>query len=186
MNKDFKYEIKTERLYLRPYQKEDIPAVFKVLFKNPEIAKWMLFDPPKKITETQAFFEESRKNFPEKGITFVILENKKFAGILGLEFEKQKYGTKINSSRLGYWLDPASHGRGIMTEAVKGVINFAFQKLRLHKIETGHFTGNVSSQRVIEKCGFRKIGVHKKHFFRHNQWLDHLEYEKLAPKDSDV
>jgi RimJ/RimL family protein N-acetyltransferase len=180
MNKNIGYEIKTERLVLRPYVEEDVPSIFKVLSEHPEITKWMLFDPPKKIAETQAFFEESQKNFPDKGITFVILENKKFAGILGMGFEKQKYDTKIDSSSSGYWLDPTFHGRGIMTEAVKGVIDFAFKTLKLHKIELGHFVENNASRRVIEKCGFRKIGVREKHFFRNGKWRDNIEYEKIS------
>ncbi len=183
MKTNIKYEIKTERLFLRPYQEEDVSAVFMVLSAHPEITKWMLFDPPRKIGDTREFFKQSQKNFPKKGVVFSIFEDDKFAGIVGLEFEMKKYNTNINLARIGYWLDPAFHGRGIMTEAASAVIDFAFLKLGIHKVETGHFAKNEASRRVIEKCGFRKIGVREKHFFRHGKWEDHVEYERIVSDD---
>ncbi len=181
MKTNINYEIKTERLFIRPYAEEDVPSVFKVLSAHPEITKWMLFDPPKNIEETREFFIQCQKNFPDNGIVFCIFEDNKFAGIAGLEFETQKYGTKVISSRLGYWLDPVFQGRGIMTEAAKAVIDFAFNSLGTHKIETGHFVVNPTSGRVIEKCGFRKVGIKEKHYFREGEWQDHVEYELVRP-----
>jgi len=178
---EYHYEIKTERLLLRPYSEEDVPSVFMVLSAHPEITKWMLFSPPQKIDDTREFFLQSQKDFPDKGVVFCIFEDDEFAGIISLEFQTQKYGTKINLARLGYWLDPAFHGRGIMTEAASAVIDFAFNTLKIHKIETGHFAENDASRRVIEKCGFRKIGTKEQHYFRNEKWHDHVEYERISP-----
>ncbi len=55
---------------------------------------------------------------------------------------------------IGYTLHPDYWGRGYVPEAARALIDEAFKKLGLHKIELTCFGYNVQSQRVAEKLGF--------------------------------
>lgn len=58
---------------------------------------------------------------------------------------------------IGYVINRNYWGKGYMTLACRAVMNFAFEYLKLSKIEIGHYKDNIGSQRVIEKCGFNFV-----------------------------
>lgn len=60
---------------------------------------------------------------------------------------------------LGYVLDEKFWGKGLVAEATKEVIRFAFEKLELDLISVYHYPFNDRSKRVIEKCGFKYEGT---------------------------
>jgi len=176
------FEIRTDRLFLRPIDSSDAPEIFKIATEFPEITKFMIWNPPKKIEETEAFVERKKKEFPEKSVVWVIFFEEKFAGIVGLEGIERILNQKwrLDCVELGYWLAPPFHRHGIMTEAVREVCKFGFEKLKLHKIECTHIVENVASQKTMEKCGFRLVGIKKSHLFFHEKWWDLNLYELLA------
>lgn len=179
--KSIQYEIKTERLFLRPKRMEDVSRVFEILNENPEMTRFMSFDPPEKIEDTQKFFLEKEKEFPEKSVVWSIFFQDKLVGIISLEdICRTQNAWKIDRAELGYWLDPLFHGQGIMTEAGQAVLAFGFEKLGLHKITVGHLPQNSASQRVIEKLGFRFVGELRDHFFRFGQWWNDKQYEMIV------
>jgi ribosomal-protein-alanine N-acetyltransferase len=179
MNPDkIDYDIKTERLFLRPLQDEDVPKMFAILQKYPDITKFMSFEPPQKEEETRGFFYESQKSFPEKSIRWGIFLEGKFVGIIALEGIERKMRAWITeTAEIGYWLSPEFHNQGIMTEAGKAVLGFGFERLKLHKITINHISENIASQKVIEKMGFRYVGEMKDHFFRSKKWMSDKLYE---------
>ena len=67
----------------------------------------------------------------------------------------RKYN-KVKS--LGFSLDEAYWNKGIMTEAVKLVIDYVFTKTDCEVLEVGHHSDNFASKKVIEKCGFQYDG----------------------------
>lgn len=69
--------------------------------------------------------------------------------------------------------------RGYMTEAVKAVISFGFERIHLHKIQVSHKAGNISSKRVIEKCGFVYEGTLRDYFYHGDGYTDRLFYSML-------
>lgn len=62
---------------------------------------------------------------------------------------------------IGYVLSSAYWGRGLMPEAVRAVIEYAFGTLGLEALTVAHFPENVRSKRVIEKCGFTYYGYRR-------------------------
>ena len=75
---------------------------------------------------------------------------------------------------LGYRLDEQLQGKGYMTQAVKAVVDYAFQTMRLHRIEANVMPRNIASRRVLEKCGFREEGLAKKYLKIGGVWEDHI------------
>ena len=59
----------------------------------------------------------------------------------------------------GYWVAPKYAGQGMATEAANAAIRYAFGHLGAKAISIGYFDGNEASRRIVEKLGFRKLGV---------------------------
>jgi RimJ/RimL family protein N-acetyltransferase len=66
-------------------------------------------------------------------------------------------------SGMGYWLAERARGRGIATEAVRLLAGWAFRVLRLDRLEVMIHPENVASQRVAERCGFKREGLRRSH-----------------------
>lgn len=149
--------LETERLRLRSWTLEDLDDFYeyaKSLDVGPD-AGW----------KPHACKEESEKilrSFIENDDIWAIelKENSKVIGSVGLHKDTSRSG--INSKMLGYVLSKVYWGQGIMPEAVKAVIKYAFEEERLELISVQHFRFNSKSKRVIEKCGFKYEGTLRK------------------------
>ena len=60
---------------------------------------------------------------------------------------------------VGYWLDPSARGRGLMTQAVRAVVQWAREEHGIHRLFLTTHPDNVASQRVAEKAGFARVGM---------------------------
>jgi RimJ/RimL family protein N-acetyltransferase len=71
-------------------------------------------------------------------------------------------------AELGYALNPAYWGQGLVTEAGLKVLEFGFDSLELKRIEAGTFLDNYQSQRVCEKLGMTREGVQRNGYIRYD------------------
>ncbi|MFD1864579.1 GNAT family N-acetyltransferase [Planococcus sp. FY231025] len=83
------------------------------------------------------------------------------------------------SALVGYSIDKASTGKGIATEAVKLVLTFGFEQLRLHRIEAYVSPRNAGSIRVLEKSGMQQEGLLREFLYINGEWEDHYQYALL-------
>jgi ribosomal-protein-alanine N-acetyltransferase len=74
---------------------------------------------------------------------------------------------------VGYWIDEAYAGRGIITRAVAMAIDHCFVSVGLHRIEVAIRPENVSSLRVVEKLGIKEIGYAPRYLHIDGAWRDH-------------
>ena len=77
-----------------------------------------------------------------------------------------------HKAEVGYWLANPYWGQGIMSQVVKEVCNFGFDKMALVRIYGYVFSTNIASARVLEKCGFEKEGILRKAFARGEKLFD--------------
>lgn len=77
---------------------------------------------------------------------------------------------------VGYWIDQAYAGRGIMPRAVALVVDHCFTVAGLHRIEIAIRPENTNSLRVVEKLGLREIGYAPKFLHIDGAWRDHRLY----------
>ncbi|KAB8292799.1 GNAT family N-acetyltransferase [Bifidobacterium avesanii] len=70
-----------------------------------------------------------------------------------------------NALELGYWLGRPFWGLGYMSEALRAVIDYAFDALHVDAVWGAHYTENARSGRVMEKCGMRMAGGSKHDYF---------------------
>ena len=77
---------------------------------------------------------------------------------------------------MGYWIDEALAGNGYMPEALVVVARFAFEELRLHRIQVAIVPRNTASRRVVEKLKLREEGTAVRYLEINGVWEDHIRY----------
>ncbi len=157
-------KLRTKRLILRPVTKKDVADLAKSL-NNLNISRWIVPMPhPYKKKDAVWWINKQIKEHKSKertDYTFVIelKPNKRLIGAVGVfGFDKKKV-----KGELGYWLDENHWQKGIMSEAVKAVINFAFNKLKLKRLVIPAFAGNPGSNAIAKKFGFVHEGKLRQH-----------------------
>lgn len=80
------------------------------------------------------------------------------------------------SAQIGYWVDQAVAGRGVMPTAVALAVDHCFFKVGLHRVEANIRPENTASRRVVDKLGFREEGVRRRHLHIDGAWRDHICY----------
>lgn len=81
---------------------------------------------------------------------------------------------------IGYWIDEAWAGRGLVPEGVVLLMGFAFDELRLHRLEAAIVPRNTASRRVAEKLGLRDEGTAKAFLQIQGVYEDHVRYAITA------
>jgi RimJ/RimL family protein N-acetyltransferase len=100
---------------------------------------------------------------------------------------EKKDCTKIGSMRhslvqpskqveIGYFMIPSERGKGYASEAVQIMVDYLFLSKDIMRIQAWTDVGNVVSQRVLEKVGFKKEGTIRKSFFNRGEWRDTYVY----------
>jgi ribosomal-protein-alanine N-acetyltransferase len=82
----------------------------------------------------------------------------------------------FQSAYVGYWIDQAQAGNGYMPESLVLVARFAFEELRLHRIQIAIIPRNHRSRRVVEKLKIRDEGVALRYLEINGVWEDHVRY----------
>ena len=80
----------------------------------------------------------------------------------------------FQSCIIGYWVSADANGQGHATAAVSRMAQIAFGELGLHRIEAGTLRHNTGSQRVLERNGFKRIGVAPAYLSVAGRWQDHV------------
>lgn len=86
---------------------------------------------------------------------------------------------------MGYRLDERAQGKGYMREAILRVVQYAFDEMKLHRIEANIMPHNVRSIKLITAVGFEEEGLAKKYLKINGKWQDHLQYVVLNEKIED-
>jgi ribosomal-protein-alanine N-acetyltransferase len=82
----------------------------------------------------------------------------------------------FDSASVGYWVDGAIAGRGVLPTALAMLVDHCFQTVGLHRIEANIRPENTASRRVVEKLGFREEALHLRYLFIDGAWRDHLSF----------
>jgi ribosomal-protein-alanine N-acetyltransferase len=111
-------------------------------------------------------------------IAFFIFEKSgRLAG--GITLGNIRHGV-TQSGHIGYWIGERHAGRGLMTDAVNTLTRFAFDTLRLHRIEAACSPGNARSIRVLEKAVFRREGLLRSYLRIIGFWQDLYLYARIV------
>ncbi|MFT4052734.1 MAG: GNAT family N-acetyltransferase [Microbacterium sp.] len=145
----------TERLELSAPRDSDVDAVYEAC-QDPDIQRYTTVPSPYErehavdfIAKTAAWWREGSET------TWAIRTGGTFAGMVGLH----RLGR--GDGEIGYWMAPAQRGRGLLREASRAVVDWAFAEegLALARIEWRATVGNVASARTARALGFRYGGL---------------------------
>ena len=103
-------------------------------------------------------------------------QSRELLGVVGLDSCVHLH----RSCELGYWLKREATGRGIMTEAARACVDFAFARMAVHRIRCAAATDNSASLRVIARLGFRFEGIARQAELVGARWLDHAIFARLS------
>ena len=143
----------TERLILRPWELSDAESLYQYA-NNPQvgpIAGW----PVHTSVEHSRDIIKTVLSAPET-YAVVLKETGQPVGSVGLMIGDKSniIGIPSTECEVGYWIGVPFWGQGLIPEAVRKLMQYAFEDLNMEKIWCGYFDGNIKSKRVQEKCGF--------------------------------
>jgi ribosomal-protein-alanine N-acetyltransferase len=107
-----------------------------------------------------------------RGLFFLIFCKKTKTAIGGFNLNNIQYGA-ARSASLGYWLDEAMQGQGYIFEAAQLAVNYAFDTLKLHRLNAACLPHNHRSANLLLKLGFEEEGFAKRYLQINGDWQDH-------------
>ena len=163
--------VKGKNVFLRYVALEDFEEM-RILFKESRKFYKGLIVTPETREKFKAYVE---RNSSDANECFVICrsEDCKIVGSINLS---QIFRRSFQNAYLGYSLGVRYTGKGYMTEAVNLILRFAFNDLKLHRVEANVQPENKPSIAVLRRCGFTKEGFSRKYLKIAGRWRDHERF----------
>ena len=156
---------------LRVLEKEDL-ALFAEWYNNSNFCGEYDYFDQKTRTEIEKKFENS----PPENRKFVVQKKDGTRiGIIAVE-QHSDYGGFLE---IGFHIVPNERGKGYCSEAVRIMVDYLFLSKSMVRLQARTDTRNLSSQRVLEKIGFKKEGLIRKAAFIRGDWRDLFIYSIL-------
>lgn len=111
-----------------------------------------------------------------KGFQTAIVYRGQMVGMIGFH----QFDWPNRSTSLGYWLAADAQGKGIITRACRYLVNYAFTKLAMNRVEIRCATGNHKSRAIPERLGFTIEGTARQTEWLYDHFVDHIIYAMLA------
>lgn len=172
-----KWEV-TEQITLVPLHDDYADAMFSVIDENRAyFREWLPWvDGTKTVLDTRQFIAFTEKQFAVSGIiNMAILYNGQFAGTVGTH----DINRENRSTSIGYWLAPAFNGKGIMTKSVACLLDYLFDKMKLHRVEIRAAVDNQASRAIPERLGFTLEGTAREAEWLYDHYVNHAVYGLL-------
>ena len=161
----------TKRLMLRPVTRAEAVSAFESYTANPDVSRYMTWRPHRSLAETEQFLRRCEEVW-EKRLAFPwslwLKADGSFAGMLEARVTE-------HSVDIGYVLIPRLWRRGLMSEAVAGLVEWAMAQPAIHRVWAVCDVENVPSARLLESVGMQLEG-------RLRRWLVHPNLGE-SPRD---
>jgi len=178
-------ELRGRRVLLRPLRAADFEAWRAVRRRS---ADWLLkWEPrlpagqPDPSRSASAFAARCSARQREwqlgSGYGFGIFIRSRFGGEINLSGVQRG---PFQNAYVGYWIGEEFAGQGYVPEALVVLASFAFDDLRLHRIQVAIIPRNHNSRRVVEKLGLREEGLAERYLEINGVWEDHVRYALTA------
>ncbi len=169
------------RVMLRPLVLSDFMTWRDVRQKNAEwLTRWepqRLVGQPDTTRDRDAFAIRCSARQRERqlgtGYGFGVFVNETLVGEINLSAVQRG---PFQSAYVGYWIAEEYAGQSYVPEALVVLARFAFEELRLHRVQIAIIPRNRASRRVVEKLGIREEGVAQRYLEINGCWEDHVRY----------
>lgn len=165
------------RVLLREPREDDGAALFRYT-SDPEVTRFLAVERPAKLDDTLYFIEKCREHREQgREYVFVIADvtRDEPMGIICLRHIDQA----MRTAQVGTWLGRERWGSGANAEAKRLLLDFAFNRLRLHRVEARIAVDNARSRRAFERLGATREGLLRESFFKGGTYHDQHLYVVL-------
>ena len=151
--------LETDRLILRRFVNEDAAAMYKNWASDSEVTKFLMWQPHSSQEVSQGVTEDwvnlyTNENFYNWAIVLKDNGDEPIGNIAVVDIKEN-----ISTVHIGYCIGKAWWHRGIMSEALKAVMEFLFDEVDVNRIESRHDPRNPNSGKVMKKCGMKYEGT---------------------------
>lgn len=151
--------IETDRLILRRYVIEDADAMYKNWASDSEVTKFLTWQPHSSVEVSRGIIENWLKEYSDKRYyQWAIVLKANGNEPIG-DISVGQMNEDISMVHIGYCLGRAWWRRGIMSEALKAVMDFMFDTVEVNRVESRHDPMNPNSGKVMQKCGMKYEGT---------------------------
>ncbi|HYJ89145.1 MAG TPA: GNAT family N-acetyltransferase [Pyrinomonadaceae bacterium] len=180
MNWDSLPIIDTNRLRLRCVTENDVDALYRI-FSHPEVMRYWGAPALKDRDAAVQLVNEIQDGFRRQSAMKWGIARRTDDQIIGTT---TLFNLNFDNCRceLGYGLDRAEWGKGYMQEALHALLDYAFNRLDLHRIEADVDPRNMNSIRTVEKLGFRREGYLRERWQVNGEIQDALFFGLLRPE----
>lgn len=150
-------------------------TIFNAINSDREyLSEWLPFvEFTKKVSDTEAFISSVKDS--KLNEIYSIWYKEDFAGLIGF-----KDTDSVNrKTEIGYWLIQNMQKKGIATSSVEKLMNYAFKKLKINRIQIKVACLNNKSEAIPIKLGFKFEGIERAGEWHNNQFLDLKVYSFL-------
>ncbi len=166
-----KFVLKTDRLVLRPLKLKDLDTALPNINDSLQ-TRFLTFDPPMSRQKETKWIKNTWKEW-KHGIGFVfaavLKETDEMIGTVDLRSVNKTH----KKAGLGIFIYKKHWENGFGTEAVKALLKFGFEKLKLNRIEYGFIAKNTRSKNLMKGLGFKIEGIQRQWFFKRGRFWDH-------------
>jgi ribosomal-protein-alanine N-acetyltransferase len=167
--------LESDRVRLRPISQKDRDVWRATRRANAEwLRRWDATPPTRSQAQPRSFAAMVRLMRREaragRQLPFVVEYDERFVGQLTVS---NIVRGSAQFASIGYWIDRAYAGRGIMPRAVAMAIDHCFGPVGLHRVEVAIRPENTSSLRVVEKLGLTEVGFAPRYLHIDGDWRDH-------------
>jgi ribosomal-protein-serine acetyltransferase len=168
----------SDECHLRLLEEADAEELHGLIEANRAyLARWMDWAAAQTPEATLQFVRLTRQQLEgNNGFQAAIVCNGEIVGVAGFHSVEWTH----RSTSIGYWLDEQHQGRGVMTRAVRALIDHAFGEWDLHRVEIQAATENRRSRAIPERLGFREEGVRREAEWIGERCNDLAVYAMLA------
>ena len=164
-----------ERVFLRAPGKNDFEELLALSRASLRLHRGLAY-PPRNTEEFATFLERCRE--PNCVCCFVCRVAD--GAILGSMNLSQIYRGGFQGAYLGYYVGAPFAGQGYMTEAIQLILRYAFEHLKLHRLEANIQPGNLASLALVKRAGFVREGYSRRYLRIGRRWRDHERWAIIA------
>jgi ribosomal-protein-serine acetyltransferase len=163
---------------MRPLEEGDAEELYRLIDANrAHLARWMVWAESQTPQATAEFIRVARRQLDaDEGLQAAIIGERRIVGVAG--FHGIDWPNR--STSLGYWLAKSEEGGGTMTHAVSALVDHAFGRLGLNRVELRADVENVRSRALAERLGFRLEGTLRQALRLSDGFHDDALYALLA------
>lgn len=146
----------TKRLKLRPFTPDDAPAMFANWASNPEVTKYLTWPTHQSVEVSQWVCNDWVSHYREADYyQWAIVYDGRPIGSIAVV----NHNDRVGKAEVGYCIGCSWWHMGIVSEALKAVMDFLFDEVGYNRLEARHDPRNPHSGNVMKKCGMKYEGT---------------------------